>query len=239
MMKKFYKKIRLHPDPDVFTLVLFLCVISLSLGIYNNYLIRNPSISGVNIGSDGQRYLPLKNLVKNVSKEAPSLGNKKAKVVMVEFEDLQCPYCKKFNTEVFPKIKEKYIDTGKVLFITQDLAFLGDESYMAAEAAGCANDQGMYWEFREHLYTHQGQENSGAFNDNNLKKFAIYLGLDAAKFNQCFDERKYKNLVEETKAFGVSYGLKSTPNFVINDRTIRGAMPIQSYEALIDELLKE
>jgi len=238
MIQRFYKKIRLNPDPDLFTALFVVALLSLCLGIYNNYQIRNGAGAAVALDSNGQKVLPLKDLIKNINPSAKKIGNPDAKVVMVEFEDFQCPFCKKFNKETFPLIKKKYIDTGKVLFIHQDLAFLGLESNSAAESAHCAGDQGKFWEYRQYLYDNHGGENLGAFNDNNLKKFAKNLGLDTSVFNACFDSGKYKDLVNQTKDFARGYGITATPTFVINGQIVKGAMGMGSFETMINNLLE-
>lgn len=234
---KFYKKIRLNPDPDVFTLLVVVCIISLSLGFYNNYQIRNGNFVGANVGADGKKLLPVKDLIKNIKTDAPKLGNKDAKVVVVIFEDFQCPFCKKFETESYEKIKKDFVDTGKVLLVHQDLAFLGPESISAAEAANCALDQDKFWEYRKYVYDHQGDENSGALSDENLKKFATTLGLNRTQFDSCLDSGKYETKVSAERDFASSYGVGSTPTFVINGLVVRGARQYTDFSTIINNAL--
>jgi protein-disulfide isomerase len=87
-----------------------------------------------------------------------------APVVLVEFSDFQCPYCKKFTDEIEPAIMRDFVSTGKVLFKYVPYSFLDDnspgrESKNAAEAAYCAGDQGKFWEYHDMLFTNQGGEN--------------------------------------------------------------------------------
>lgn len=87
----------------------------------------------------------------------PSLGDKNAKVAIVEFADLECPFCKRFFTDTFPQIKKEYIDTGKaaMYFRHFPLSFhpLAQPFAIASE---CANEQGKFWEMHDKIYNEQG-----------------------------------------------------------------------------------
>ncbi len=227
----FYKKIRLKPDTDTFTIFFVLVLVSLGFGVYNNYLLRTGGVVSAN-NPGVQNVLPVKDLVKKVPANSPRLGNPKAKVVVVAFEDFKCPFCKRFHDVTYPQLKRDYIDTGKILFIHQDLAFLSVESNMAAEAAQCANDQNKFWEYKDSLYA-----STVPFTENSLKDIAINLGLNTAEFNQCLDSQKHKDLVAKSKEFATSYGISSTPTFVINGNVVRGAQPIAEFERIINSEL--
>lgn len=232
---KFYSKWGYLKKIDIFIIVLVLSLISFGLSIYNSFQIKN-LIKVSNIDKDGKVVLPLPDLIKKIDENSIKLGNKDAKITIVIFEDFQCPYCKKFNIETFPKLKEKYIDTGRVILIHQDYAFLGLESTMASEATYCAADQDKFWEYRDYLYNNQGVENSGQFSNNNLKSFAKTLGLDVLLFNSCLESRKHKDLVQKSVNFASSYGVSATPTFVINNQMIKGAVGIDSFDSIINNI---
>ncbi len=235
----FYKRVRLNPDPDVFTALVVVCIISLLLGFYNNYQIRNGSFASANLTAEGKKVLPLKNLIKNISSDAERVGNKNAKVVVVAFEDFQCPYCKKFHDETYDKLKKEFIDTGKILFVHYDMAFLGPESTSAGEASLCAAEQGKFWEYRDVLYKNQVSEhNVGNFNDENLLKFAKSIGLDGSKFSECVSADKYVDQINGARSFAESYGIGSTPTFVVNGEMIRGARQYAEFSTVINNALK-
>lgn len=174
-----------------------------------------------------------------ISEQTPFLGNKDAKVTIVEFADYQCPFCEIFFKESFPKLKSEYIDSGKVKFYYQDFAFLGDESKFAAEAAKCSGQQGKYWEYHDYLYQNQNGENEGAFSLVNLKKFAKALSLDEQKFNTCVDSRIFKPDVESETNAGQSYGVNATPTIFINGIKYEGAQDFTRYKEAIDKALNE
>lgn len=165
------------------------------------------------------------------------LGNPQAKVTLVEFADFQCPFCEKYFHETFPQIKEKYAKTGKVKFIFRNFAFLGEESFRAAEAARCAGDQGRFWDYHDYLYDHQRGENQGAFSDVNLKKFADTLKVDRAMFDACFDAGNYRELVKKESELGRELDVSGTPTTFVNGKAITGAVPFSTLEKEIQAAL--
>ena len=76
---------------------------------------------------------------------SPSMGSESAKVVLVEFSDLQCPYCVRFYDDTFPGIVKKYIDTGAVRYVAREfpLSSIHPQAARASEAALCAGDQDL------------------------------------------------------------------------------------------------
>lgn len=87
----------------------------------------------------------------------PKLGKDDAPITMIEFSDLQCPFCLRFFTETFPKIKKEYIDTGKVKFYFRHLPLvqLHPMAMPFAHATECANEQGKFWEMHDKIEEEQ------------------------------------------------------------------------------------
>ena len=168
----------------------------------------------------------------------PLLGNAEAKVTLVEFGDYQCPFCGRLFKETEPQIREQYLKTGQAKMAWRDFAFLGEESYWAAEAARCANDQGQFWQFHDYLFNHQNGENQGAFTKNNLKKFAGEMGLNQPDFNSCLDSDKYLQAVKDDTDAGKAAGVNSTPSVFVNGENIVGAQPFSVFKSAIDKYLK-
>ena len=167
------------------------------------------------------------------------LGDKNALVTIVEYGDFQCPFCGKFFKDTEPVIRENYIKTGKVKFIYRDFAFLGQESFWAANAARCAGDQGKFWQYHDYLYGNQQGENQGAFSKANLKNFAASLSLDKEKFNACLDSNKYDEAVKKDSKAGADAGVQGTPGVFINDRLYVGALPTATFTQIIDDELNK
>src|SRR3989344_4481574 len=174
-----------------------------------------------------------------IQKDDFVLGSPAAKVVLVEYGDFQCPFCGRFFKTTEQQIVDTYVKTGKAAFLWRDFAFLGEESFRAAEAARCAGEQGKFWDYHNYLFNHQNGENKGAFADQNLKSFAKTLGLNETTFNSCFDSGKYKKAIEDATAKGKSLGVNGTPATFVNSQMISGAQPFSVFQKAIDEELKK
>ena len=201
---------------------LLLIVAALGLSGYNTYLIKMGYAGGTPTAPTVKK-LTSEDLQKMVDSGAPVLGNPNAKVTVVEFADFQCPFCGRYAKEVFPTIKEQFIDTGKIRFVYMNFAFLGEESKNAAQAGRCAQDQEKFWEYHDYLYANQQGENKGTFSVENLKDFAAEVELNTTEFNQCLDSKKHEKTVDEERELGRSFGVKGTPGTFINDFFISGA----------------
>ncbi len=199
--------------------------------------------------------------LEKINKNDRTLGNQKAKVALVIYEDFQCPFCAAISglvsdTDAIKYLKnqmptwtplmtglDEYIKNGSVLFVYRDWAFLGPESVKSAEAARCAGDQGKFWEYHDYLYTHQNGENQGGFADPKLKSFAQSLGLNTSDFDKCLDGGKYTQAVNDSKAKGTAAGVTGTPKgFILREgktvSTIDGAEPWSATKVKIDNALK-
>jgi protein-disulfide isomerase len=165
-------------------------------------------------------------------------GSASAPVVVVEYADFQCPYCREFALGPEKQLKQDYVDKGQVRFVFRNFPFIGQESTWAAEAAECANDQGRFWDYHDKLYQEQGAENSGAFAQANLKKFAADLGLDTAQFNTCLDSGKYASLVRQAYDEAQRRQISSTPSFLVNGQLVTNGSSYPVLQAAIDAALK-
>jgi len=137
---------------------------------------------------------------------SPILGNLSAPITIVEFGDYQCEQCYAWYHETKPAIVQDYIDTGKVNLVFVDFAFLGRDSIPASMATYCAEDQGMYWEYHDLLYTSQESVDGGWANSERLKAFAFSLDLDMDLFESCLDNEKYFKRVQYNKQQGIDNG---------------------------------
>ena len=174
--------------------------------------------------------------------DGKSLGNPASKIVVQEFADFQCPYCRQFHDTIMPQIIKDYIATGKIRFeyhhfIVIDGNTGGNESHRAAEASECANEQGRFWDFYNMLFTDQQGEASGAFEDARLKTFAVSLGLDSVKFNSCFDSGKDTALVNLDQTLAISKKLSSTPSLLVNNVAVKNPLDYTQIKAEIDAVI--
>ncbi|MEE8131885.1 MAG: DsbA family protein [Candidatus Paceibacterota bacterium] len=175
------------------------------------------------------------------------LGDPEAPVTVIVFGDYQCPFCGKFFKESESLIRQNYVETGKVKLVHKDLAFLGPESTLAAQAAECAKDQGKYWQYHDNLYETEykefqekgNNEHTGNLNRETFQKIASDLEMNVDEFLNCFDSQRYASEVENdiNEAKAVMEQRISTPTIFINDKMIQGAYPYDVFAEAIEEAL--
>ncbi len=135
--------------------------------------------------------------------------------------------------QTLPKIKQAY--EGKIRFVSRDFPVHGETAVKMAEAAGCADEQGKYWEYHDKLWenfqtsSQQAQTGVDAL-VTALKGYTSDLGLDTAKFNDCLDSDKYLSKVQKDAQDAQSYGATGTPAFFINGLLVSGALPFEDYQ---------
>jgi protein-disulfide isomerase len=180
--------------------------------------------------------------------QANTVGDPNAPIMIQEFSDFQCPYCRIFYENTEPQLLETYVATGKVFFVYNSFGdFIGAESRAAAEAAYCAGDQNKFWEMHDIIFANQTAENVGDYTDRRLKAFAEQIGLDMGEFNSCFNSGKFSEEVDRDFNDGRSYQVQATPSFVItytaNGETrkvlIEGAQPFSEFQSKIEAALAE
>ena len=177
----------------------------------------------------------------------PVKGDRKARLVLVEFSDYQCPFCARFVRETLPQIDKDYIKTGKLKYVFRDfpIASAHKDAFKAAMAAGCALDQGKYWEMHDRLF-----ENPTAFTVYNLTQNAEAVGLNKETFQQCLNKNEYETEVQSDFADGLKAGVNQTPTFFLGLTepnspkvkvltVITGAKPYAVFKAAIESALQQ
>ena len=175
---------------------------------------------------------------------SPILGNPNAPITMVEFGDYQCTFCSKFFHETENSIITNYIKTGKVKILFKDYIILGQDSINAANAAHCANDQKLFWEYHSMLYNNWAGENTGWADLAHLHEFANTLGLDMDVFSTCMSDLKWNELVNLSSIDGQKLGVSGTPTFFVIDQNndvikIVGAQHYDVFKQIFDSVLDE
>jgi protein-disulfide isomerase len=120
-------------------------------------------------------------LLAGIPQDRAVLGSPAASVTLIQFEDLQCPVCKRYQQNVFPGIVREYVRSGKVKLRFVGMTFIGDDSAKALSYVLAAGAQGKLWQLADALYAKQGGENDGWVTDGLLERLAGQLGLDYAK----------------------------------------------------------
>ncbi len=181
--------------------------------------------------------------VLNLENASPILGSAEAQITIVEFGDYQCEMCHSWFHNTRGTIIDNYVDTGKVNMVFVDLAFLGSDSPIAAQATHCADDQGKYWEYHSILYYKQEGIDNGWASKSMLKEYANELKLDSDQFASCIDSAKYAKNVQDSYNDAVKMKVSSTPTFYLFNHEngmvekISGAQPLSVFVKTIDSML--
>jgi len=179
-------------------------------------------------------------ITKLIDGGSPIMGNQNAPITILEWGDYQCTFCYKFHQNTLDIINEDFIKTGKVKLVFKDFPLNGPDSFLAAEAAYCAQDQEKYWQYHDELYKNWGGERTGWVTRDSLEKFGTTVNLDLNKFNNCLDKQKYQERVISLHEFGKEIGIDATPSFLVfNDEKIikiRGNQPLEVFLKTFDEL---
>ena len=174
---------------------------------------------------------------------SPLLGDPSAPITIIEFGDYQCHACYNWFHTHKPAIYENYIATGKANLVFVDLAFLGHDSPIAAQASYCAEDQGMYWEYHDLLYNSQESKiDNGWANSERLKAFAFNLDLDMTLFESCLDSGKYSKRVQYNIGEAKKHGARATPTFIIvgpenQQEQFQGGQPYTTFKQIMDNMI--
>ncbi|HEU0106217.1 MAG TPA: DsbA family protein [Vicinamibacteria bacterium] len=172
----------------------------------------------------------------------PVLGRADAPVTIVEYTDLECPFCHQFHVTTFADIKKTYIDTGKVRFISRDFP-LGFHAHAksAAVASRCGGEQGQFWELRHLLAS-----NADKLAPEAVLGYAGEVGLDLKRFQACLAADRFAALLQKDLDDAVAVGVSGTPTFVIAKTApgamqgvrIVGAQPFAAFDQKIRALLE-
>lgn len=160
-------------------------------------------------------------------------GDKNAKVKLVEFTDFECPYCASFFSETLPQIEQEYGDKIAYYLRHFPLYSIHANAENASLASECAKEQGKFREMHDLIF-----QNQRKISANDLKSYAVKLGLKIDQFNTCFDSQKYKDNVDRDAKLGGQIGVGATPTFFLNGRLINGAQPFSVFQRAIEEELK-
>ncbi|MBI5822862.1 MAG: DsbA family protein [Chloroflexi bacterium] len=161
----------------------------------------------------------------------PSLGPDDAKIVIVEFSDFQCPYCRRFHDETYQALLDAYPNQIRFVYRNLPLTSIHPAAMPSAIASLCANDQNAYWEYHEKLFS------SEALDEATFIQYAADLSLDVEEFTACLVSGKHDDFIQTDMDFAINLGVQSTPTFFVNGLALVGAQPLSSFQQLIDKEL--
>lgn len=175
----------------------------------------------------------------------PFRGSTNARVAVVVFSDFNCSHCAEFEREVYPRLEEQYLRTGKVRLLFRDLPDRNDADAMAkSEAARCAGEQGRFWDMHDVLYL-----DHSPYSAESSAKWISAIGIEAEPFRACMESHRYRDPIRRSIALADRMGIRGTPTFLIgtcddsgmvirSEEVFTGVEPIKKFQAILDRLLK-
>ncbi len=222
----------------VLLLVFVIGVIYLAVFLYTVVaqieLINNRGFQNLNLGDEFNNSfvnpnINIRDLIETT--DDPFSGPMEAKVVIVEFNDYQCPFCKQVSP-IIKQIREEYPDNVKIIYRDFPVISSHPQALSAGMATECASEQNKFFEYHDALFDTQSN-----LSDSNLKLVAQNLNLDTVKFNSCFDNQRFKNEVLDDLQDGMKAGITGTPTFFINGNKVSGVIPYKNFKQIIDAIL--
>lgn len=153
-------------------------------------------------------------ILTGIPQQGAVLGRPDAPVTLVEFADIQCPYCAQWSQQAFAEIVHDYVRPGKARLVFQGLAFIGPDSEEGLRFAFAAGRQGKLWNVLHLLYANQRAENAGWMTDGLLR--GIGAAIPGFRVEQALDESSSARVEEEISAAGsvaAELGIDATPSF--------------------------
>jgi protein-disulfide isomerase len=168
-------------------------------------------------------------------------GKVDAPVKILEFADFECPSCGGFATITEPDVRTRIIDPGLANLTYFDFPLTQHRNTLAASnAAACADEQGKFWPMHDRIFQGQEEWNGEATDAPKpfFKRYAGEVGLDVAKWESCYDARKYQKRISANLAEGMRRGVGSTPTFIIGNKLYAGMRSYDELKRIVDSVGK-
>jgi protein-disulfide isomerase len=169
------------------------------------------------------------------------MGKVDAPVKILEFADFECPACGNFAVVTEPDLRSRIITPGLANITYYDFPLnMHRNTVAASNAAVCADEQGKFWPMHDRLFQAQAEWNGEATDAPKpfFKRYAQESGVDVAKWESCYDARKYQKRISANLAEGLRYGVNQTPSFVIAGKLYAGMRSYDALKAIVDSAAK-
>ncbi len=179
----------------------------------------------------------------SVDQEVPAyadgraLGSVDAPVLVQSFSNFPCPHCRTLATGAALLIESNFVEYGLVRYEYHYATFNQSVGRFAAEAAECANQQGVFWPYHDILYANQ----TGArdqYSESRLFAFAEDLDLDRREFRSCLNDGKSSAVVQKDAELAAEMGVNATPTMFINGEKVQGSLSFEVYKEIIERKLE-
>ncbi|MEN3311283.1 MAG: hypothetical protein V7645_612 [Actinomycetota bacterium] len=155
-------------------------------------------------------------LLKGIPQHGNVLGSQSAPATLVEYVDLQCPYCQQFETQAMPNLIASYVRTGKVKIEARPIAFIGTDSQRGRLAAIAAGKQNKLFNFAQILYVNQGVENTGWLNEQMVASAAASIpGLDVTRLLADSTSNNVKGQASSYDQLATKDSVQATPTILV------------------------
>ena len=222
--------------------VLVLVIAAVALGVVLTSSSGSSSATGATLpgASDVQT------LLRGIPQNGNVLGKPSAPVTMVEYIDLQCPFCQEFETQAMPTLISRYVRPGKLKVEVRPVAIRGGDSFRGQSATIAAGTQNKEFNFMQLLYVNQGIENTGWLDDNMVKSAASSIpGLDVGLFHKQVSSSTVAEQVKTVDAQASADGLDRTPTILVGKTgtklravTVTSASDPSAVAAAVDAALR-
>jgi protein-disulfide isomerase len=183
-------------------------------------------------------------LLAGIPQHGDTLGSPRAPLTLVEYADMQCPYCGEFARGTLPTLIRSYVRTGKVKLVFRGLEFVGADSDVALRAVYAAGRQDKLWSYGGLMFENQGTENTGWVTEDLVKSLAVAVpGLDTAKLLSDRSSAGVSDAIAASGQHGQMDGVAHTPWFELG-KTGQGTQALSlssldapSFTAAFDRLL--
>jgi protein-disulfide isomerase len=165
------------------------------------------------------------------------LGSDSAPVEIVEFADFECPACARFAILEMPYVRERLIATGRLKWRFMNFPLQGHPNSPAAHlAAGCAGEQGRFFEMVDVIYNRQNDWATDRRADRKMREYARQIGLDLGRYDTCVETQHAQPLIDAEYAEGERLGVDATPTFIVNGRIWPSVLLYDDIKAIVDSL---